>query len=716
MTNIFYNSHHSPVGAFASFTLGYKGASGGLGIELAGPACQNVYIGAESATPGQYLTLPFYKDQQSEDDCRPNSQDDNRPKRAKITQFADDEITREMTPGCDCWRAGDIEFKIYTPHMPVPNPKTAAEPALKQAIIPAVFVELTLDNSAHNSNRKAFFGYEGNDPYSAMRRHVCEGVRGVGQGNITGIFTDDASVDCALAFSVNELLAVGNLDDKQPFGLGTTGLVLMTAAAGEKRTWRFAVCFYRGGIVTSGKNASYLYTRYFKDTGDVARYGLEKFESYKQSAIDSDAAFAPRRDASPGSNTSKKDLSRIPKGCAPGLSDERVFLLSQSIKSYYGCTQLLIGEDDTPIWIVVEGAYRMINTLDLAVDHLFFEMRQNPWTVRSILDQYANDYSYHDQVKDASGKTFEGGVSFTHDMGVMNAFSPRHKSAYELAGLTGCYSYMTQEQLVNWILCAGVYWAGTGDDKWLIDDCQELIEECLTSMLNRDGVDDSDRDGVMDLDSALTGVGAEITTYDNVDTALGQARRNSYLAVKCWAAYLVLEKMFDNFVWAESAKTAAVQAKRCADTILKYRRDDGTIPAILEKGNEATTLSLVEGLIYPYAMGMFDEPAFIKKYGKFVDALSKHFEAALTRGCKFPDGAWKMSKTADNSWPSKTFLCQFIYEKIFGYGADKAADEAHAAWLLDPDNAFFAFSDQMSAGKVCGSAYYPRGVTAILWA
>jgi hypothetical protein len=28
--NQFFNAHHSPVGAFASFTLGFPGASGGL--------------------------------------------------------------------------------------------------------------------------------------------------------------------------------------------------------------------------------------------------------------------------------------------------------------------------------------------------------------------------------------------------------------------------------------------------------------------------------------------------------------------------------------------------------------------------------------------------------------------------------------------------------------------------------------------------------------
>jgi len=234
-------------------------------------------------------------------------------------------------------------------------------------------------------------------------------------------------------------------------------------------------------------------------------------------------------------------------------------------------------------------------------------------------------------------------------------------------------------------------------------------------MINRDGADDTRRDGVMDLDSALTGGGAEITTYDNVDTALGRARRSSYLAVKCWAAYLALEKMLNALGQTEQAELSAKQAAKCADTILKYKRPDGTIPALLEEGNGAVTLSLVEGLIYPYIMGMFNKHIFIDKYSDFISALKKHFETALASGCKFPDGGWKMSKTSDNSWPSKTFLLQFISEKIFKHDADNKADKIHASWLLDPENARLAFSDQIIAGKVCGSAYYPRGVTAILW-
>ena len=54
-------------------------------------------------------------------------------------------------------------------------------------------------------------------------------------------------------------------------------------------------------------------------------------------------------------------------------------------------------------------------------------------------------------------------------------------------------------------------------------------------------------------------------------------------------------------------------------------------------------------------------------------------------------------------------------EKVFDHQPDARADRARAAWLLDPENAYYAWSDQMVQGKARGSKYYPRGVTAWLW-
>ncbi len=60
--NRFFNAHHSPIGAFASFTLGFPGPGGGLDLELGQSPRKNVYVGAESVEqPGLYEALPFFE-------------------------------------------------------------------------------------------------------------------------------------------------------------------------------------------------------------------------------------------------------------------------------------------------------------------------------------------------------------------------------------------------------------------------------------------------------------------------------------------------------------------------------------------------------------------------------------------------------------------------------------------------------------------------------
>ncbi|MFP4242598.1 MAG: glycoside hydrolase family 52 protein [Chitinispirillaceae bacterium] len=686
----FFNAHHSPIGAFASFTLGYKGASGGLGLELAGPADQNLYIGIE--TGEQFKMLPFYGDSENQRERFDTSQGDGRKTRS-VVPFEDSELKRDYKLSTDIWTAGDLTFSTISPLFPVPDPGTTPSEKCRHALIPAVFVEITVDNTRNEKERKAVFGYQGNDPYTNMRRldDTAGGeLTGIGQGRNTAICTTDKDVVSGLAFGIDELL-FPKRESHMSFGLGTVGALIMKAAPGRKQTWRFVVCFHRGGIVTTGLDARYWYTRYFDSVEDVALYGCSRFDDYRDAAFKTDTEFT-----------------------APSLSAERTFMLFHAVRSYYGSTQLLEVNGE-PVWVVNEGEYRMMNTFDLLVDHLFFELRMNPWTVRNALDLFVDRYSYRDRVRyPGEEKEHKGGVSFTHDMGVANSFSREGYSAYEMDGLDGCFSYMTHEQLVNWVLCGALYAHETGDDGWL-SDRKDVFIDCFTSMLNRDHHDPSMRDGVMDLDSSRTQGGAEITTYDNVDTALGQARRNTYLAVKSWAAYLHLVQIFNAYGLRELSTSARVQADKCAETILSYMNDDGTIPALLQKDNGSVILSIIEGLIFAHKLKSYlcEESG---PYSTFIKALRKHCETVLkNETCLFEDGGWRLSSTSENSWLSKIYLCQYITEKILGVKPDTKADATHLNWLLDPDNSYFSFSDQMRKGKVCGSRYYPRGVTSILW-
>lgn len=720
--NLFYNVQHSPIGAFASFTLGFKGKSGGLGLELGKPADQNVYIGFQSIHGDEYEALPFFEevaDASNRYDIEkleetgnemgqvfptsPNGTDRDKPSGwyqaspVVLKAFEDEQITRQLEAATDTWQAGDLTFRIYSPVRSVPDPANSTAEELKSAIIPAVFAELTLDNRKGVRSRKGFFGYEGSDPYSSMRRlsDTSEGkFAGIGQGRLTSIACKDEGVQTALGFTMEKILEE-KLEHNLAFGLGGTGAILMDVPPGEQRTYRFAVCFYRGGLVTTGIDASYAYTRFFKNIDAVADYALDNIDKLIESSVS----------ASHWSESAK-------------LSEDQSFMLAHAIHSYYGSTQYL-DADGKDIWIVNEGEYRMMNTLDLTVDQLFFELAMNPWTVRNELELFTSRYSYEDTVV-FPGETEEhpGGITFTHDVGVANHFSRPQYSAYEMAGLDDCFSYMSHEELVNW-LCAALVYIEQTKDRDFVERMLPTLLACFESMLNRDHPDPDKRNGLMGLDSTRTQGGAEISTYDSLDASLGQSRNNIYMAGKCWAAYVALEKFFKQEGYGEQAASAGLQAEKCADSITAHMNSEGYIPAIINEDNHSCIIPAIEGLIFPLFTGCEAALDAQGRFANYLQALRTHLNTALVPGkCLFDDGGWKLSSTSNNSWLSKIYLSQFIAREILQLPWDEAgaaADAAHVSWLLHPELSYWCWSDQILSGLIGGSKYYPRGVTAILW-
>lgn len=697
--NHFFNAHHSPIGAFASFTLGFPGRSGGFDLERGRPPEQNVFIGLQEDGRNQYRALPFYEQSEDERKRYTSEHDHAEPLQDDrlLAAFAPEGIARSFRPAVDSWQAGDLTFTLYSPFQPVPDPARSTPDELAFALVPAILAEITIDNSQGRTARRAFFGFQGNDPYSAMRRleDTTEGkLIGVGQGRHTAIATDDRRVRAANGFSIEAILDA-KVEENWNFGLGAAAALIMDTPAGEKAVYRFALCFHRSGFVTSGIDASYFYNRYFRTIEEVAAYALANYERKLEQCARANALVEDTK-----------------------LSPTQQFMLAHAIRSYYGSTELL-EHDGLPLWVVNEGEYRMMNTFDLTVDQLFFEMRMNPWTVRNVLDLFAGRYSYRDTARfPGEAADHPGGLSFTHDMGVANVFSRPGYSAYELHAIDDCFSHMTHEQLVNWVLCASVYVAQTNDGEWLKRNL-DTFRDCLDSMLNRDHPDPAQRDGIMSLDSSRTMGGAEITTYDSLDVSLGQSRNNIYLAGKCWAAYVALEKLFAANGLAAEAAEAGAQAERCAATITAHATPEGYIPAVIREGNDSKIIPAIEGLVFPAFTGCSEALDPEGRFGGYIKALKRHFHAVLKTGtCLFPDGGWKLSSTSDNSWLSKIYLCQYIARHILGHEWDeagRAADEAHAAWLTHPEHSFWSWSDQIISGVITGSKYYPRGVTAILW-
>lgn len=693
MTN-FFNACHAPIGAHSSFTLGCLGRNGGLGLEKGGPADENVYIGLESRSGNGYDAFPFFEGAEDE-----SWRYDHAKKKLKQEPFVKSishaSIKREFSLGTDTWRSGDMQFTIYSLAEGIPEPGTADSETLKRLLCPAVIAELTIDNTRCKRARRAFFGYAPKTNSDSLNIIHSEGAFcGVASGQSTGIFARDRHVVPAVNFGPAQVLK-----EVDPFNynffIGRTGMLFCNVPAGKKKTFKFAICFYRGGQVTTGMPCSYYYGRYYDELAEVGKEALSAFAWFKARAKAADRFLENK-----------------------GLSVDQKWMMAHAIRSYYASTQLL-EHKKKPVWVVNEGEYRMMNTFDLTVDQLFFEMKMNPWTVRNELDLFTDRYSYTDKVHFPGGENVHpGGISFTHDMGVRNHFTPPGHSSYELAGLTGCFSHMTHEQLVNWILCASVYGKGSNDKAWITRNLP-VFKKCLTSMLNRDNPNKAERSGIMALDSSRTGTGAEITTYDSLDESLGQARNNVYIAVKGWAAYLAMGDVFSSNGMQKEAGVCAEQAGKAASTICSHLTEEGYIPAVMGEDCDSRIIPAIEGLVFPYVLGMKDALDVEGTYGDLICVLGKHLKTVLKKGiCLYDDGGWKLSSSADNSWLSKIYLCQFVAREILGFRSKatrETADRAHANWLRKEENLRFAWSDQMRSGVAHGSKYYPRGVTSILW-
>ena len=733
-SSIAFNAFHAPVGGYASFTLGRGGNSGGVAVEGLTPANQDVFVGAQRAD-GSIAALPFFSAQSGDP-----------------TSIAGGSVTRDYRVGTDNWQAQDLDLRVYSPVHPVPEPGVASDAELREGLLPAVLATVTIDNRSGAMPRRAFFGIRlpasGNGPppttttgyfvpSTATPTVTASGsgtpgfVYDDGNGRKVGIYCADPEASAAAGLDLRA--AITGAPGGSASGNSSVGMLRLDVPPGRKVSFRIAIGFWHPGNVATesdptGPAASYWYTRLFSSLDEVVAYALRNYDRLAGLWEEENGLLDEAR-----------------------LSRDQRFQLIQAIRSYFGNTALL-AVGDRPLWAVMEGDYGIINTFDLTVDDQFFELRNNPWTVRNELDWYLERWSYTDNtnaiVADNSAPTViqqpgatihnpvpePGGISFTHDMGRWPTFSSPGTSNYESPGLSGVGSFMTSEELTNWTLIALTYIVQTGDEVWANAHVQTL-EACLTSLVNRDDSDPGARDGIMSLETDKEGPnGSEITTYDSLDPSLGQARHSAYLTGKQWAAYVCLAKFFDAHHRSGAAATARQQAQRAAGSIVAAAKQTGYIPALLPADGEAASPSRVipaiEGLVFPLYAGAPEALNPRGEYAALMNTMTRHIQTVLTKGtCLFADGGWKLSSTSDNSWLSKIYLCQFISRRILGMPWDAAgriADAAHVKWLTGtqiPAGSYgptygadyWCFTDQFISGASAGSQYYPRGVTSVLW-
>ena len=583
--NINFNAQHSPIGAYMTFACGHFHSGGGIAAEIGKPAGQNLYIGVKDGdrrSPKPIRCLPFFTGGSELHVPALSYEVDQHTTpavRHSLAPYKADQIRRFYGWATDAWQTPDFKFSIYTPFAPIPEPNADSE-ALKSALLPAIVATLEVDNTEGSETKTAVFAIDFINPGARILESGDEDRQRLGfawkrnMGVLGKVESDSDSNPGEFLAIQRWLVAEGLVDDNPVHALGTCAGLAIEVPAGTKKTLVLALGVHLDGIATTGLEGKYYYTRYYTSLDEVLVAALDRSADLRASAAVLDTRLLNS-----------------------GLSPDQQFQIAHGTRGYYGNTQLLdVGGE--PLWIVNEGEYCMMNTLDLSVDQAFWELKHNPWVVRNILDLTARRYSYHDQVKSRGSQLLPGGISFCHDMGINNNFSTPGNSSYELAHLKGCFSYMTQEQLCNWILMAASYVAATRDVDWLVTN-RHLLEACAQSMAARA----NPRTGLMAHDSARCAEGKEITTYDSLDESLGQARANTYLACKCWATWIALDLMSRLRVIAGDTPNEPFAS--LADPIARTLIDstiDGIIPAVLEKNNPgyaSRILPVVESLVYP---------------------------------------------------------------------------------------------------------------------
>ncbi|MDX2109005.1 MAG: glycoside hydrolase family 52 protein [Verrucomicrobiota bacterium] len=710
MHSIDFHAHHAAPGAYLTFTCGRWGAGGGLSVMGAQPAAQELLIGMREVD-GNVHVLPFARQSVYQEDLGAFG-DTSKPTAKRQRNPMGEGLHRHYTRGTDRWTWKQFAFTILTPNRPMPDPERDGPQPLARASLPAIVVRLELDNRESATERELIF--------AIGPGRGCHRIHGVNKDTLAVGWGSEYAIATAVVPGVRTLLEhseFDHFDNGREFRLASMAGFTWTVPAGAHASVDLVLVGHRRGPVTTGMESSFFYTRAYATLESVIADALLRLPEMQAEAIALDA-----------------DHRWL------ALDANRRFLHAHAEKSYWGNTWLLERAGD-PLWCVLEGEYAMMNTFDLTVDMVFYELERNPWTVRNVLDLFFSRYSYTDTLArppencTRSGHgTFDrnphhtphyvpapaetglpGGLSFNHDMGVGGHFTEAGYSSYEAGGLQGCFSYMTAEQLLNWILCATSYVSKTGDKLWLQQKAP-VFRACLTSLLNRDDPVPARRNGVVGLDSSRCDGGWEITTYDSLDASLGQARNNLYLAVKGWAAWLGLEQVLLALDDESAAREARAGAYRAATTIVsKFDDKLGYIPAVFEGGNTSAIIPAIEGLAFPL---VWNRPELLSRdgaYGPLILALERHLRFVLSpERCLFPDGGWKLSSTSDNSWVSKIFLCQVVSEKVFGIIPSPASHSAHVHWE-QVGSKDWAMSDQMMKGVPCGSRYYPRCVTADLW-
>ena len=385
--SIGFNAQHSPMGAFMSFTCGNPGTKGGIGLQIGQPSDQEVFIGVidgDRYAEAPLKCLPFYIGAAS-NAAEAFMVEQAGPSEANVrpdaVPFAPKEIQRFYGWASDTWQAGDLTFTVYSPFGSIPDPAKATKEEMRQGLRPSVVAQLIIDNTKGSKTKTGIFALNHSRPGPRMINDDLGSKKRVGfafrreAGAAAEVFdvTGPKKAAAPAPFGFMRWSATDGIRERyNPVHLlGSCPGVGFEVPPGKKYAMTLAIGSYLEQPVTTGLDGKYLYTRYYTDLTDVLRATLDRAGKLMADAGKLDAKLQ-----------------------ASSLSDDQKFMISHATHSYYGSTQLLEIEKK-PFWVVNEGEYCMMNTLNLAVDHVFWELDHNPWLVKNLLEQFRQAIQLH---------------------------------------------------------------------------------------------------------------------------------------------------------------------------------------------------------------------------------------------------------------------------------------------------------------------------------
>lgn len=722
----FFMTQHAPLGAWSALTLGLPGHGVGIDHQQL-TVCEDADLHvAVSHGAGRTRVLPFFAgaldaegaaaggDQElagltpgGAARATDGTTDGTADRAAGAESRGEDRVpgvwrtipasalTRSLLGATDTFAAEGLALTLYSPHADLVDPESPdATPA---HVRPSILLDVTWDNRDYDAPAHLYLGlvFKGNGRLWPLD-WAMDGLAGVGLGREWALAAEAREGTC---FTVRDNSIRDHVEAGRPVlhPGGNEGGVLLVVPPGKTGLLTCAFAWYHHGPATAGMEGVYWYTRHYGSLESVCRDALQDAEATREAC----RAFDAELD------------HRLPNG-------RKRQIICQAIHSYAANTQL-VAVDDRPLYSVCEGQYAWRNTLDLAADHLPWELWRFPWVVRNIMDLYLDRYSYRDALRFPGETEFAhaGGLAFCHDQGNYATYAPPGHSGYEMTD-TEHYCHMTTEQVLNggYALCAYLL---TQEDPGAARRWVEPLCDLVTSLENRDHPDPDRRDGLLEGESSRCGPsGHEITTYDALDPSLCSTRGNLYIQVKCWCACVMLAEVLERLERpVESLRARAMAQKTAASLGAAFDEARGVFPANANAPGDTYMIAAIEALAVPTACGL---ARALRAYPDLFVKLKRHVAGCMRAGRALDSetGGLRLSSGSDNSWPSKGMLCHYVMEEVFGLDVDGEyptvlREFAHWAQV---SAAASCIADQItvSARALRGGAYYPRHVTSALWA